>query len=427
MLTKKSIGLLSLTFIVLAIGIWWFFIENAPSDIKFNLVKLERGDIENTVSCTGTISPLSEVEVGTQISGTIDNIYVDFNQPVKKGQLLAKLETELLESSLLSAQAGLEKAQATFEQAEFDYVRNKALFDSSYIAEGELKPYQIAYKTAKSSIKSARAELIRAKQNLEYAYIRSPISGTVIQKNVEQGQTVAASLATPTLFIIAENLSQIEIHAQVDESDIGVIKEGQDVRFEVPAYTDRVFTGKVHQIRLEPEVVSNVVNYTVVVFAKNADNLLLPGMTSTVDFIIESAKNELKIPNSALNFKPDRELARQVMLEKKRARQDSLKSRKNLKPEGFRPAFSVMPSSKNPSEDMGMVWFINDEGNIDVSPVKTGLSDGSYTALKFSGSLTEDVEVITGVLNASSEPTSSGSSTSEKRRFKGGFGGPRPF
>jgi len=425
MLSKKSIGLTSVVALVVLAGALWLFNKAAPSKTTFSTVAVERGTIENTVSCTGTISPLSEVEVGTQISGNIDKVYADYNQKVKAGELLAKIDTELLEASLLNAEATLEQVQAALEEAEFNYSRNKSLFESNLIAEAELLPDKVTYLKAKAAIKVAESDVRKAKQNLSYAYIRSPIDGTVIEKEIEEGQTVAASYSTPTLFIIAEDFSKLEILAEVDESDIGSIKEGQSVKFEVPAYPDESFTGKVYQIRWQPEVVNNVVNYTVVIYAHNKGDKLLPGMTCTVDFIIEEAKDVLKISNAALNYQPDQELAGKVMEEKRNSGEmpSAPPSPENANIQKPAPGSGESFTPPQPPKGMGIVWFLNELGALDLTPVKTGITDGSMIELKEAGSLKEGTKVVTGTTSGELAEKESGDIKKQRRRF----GGPPPF
>ncbi|RLE21965.1 MAG: efflux RND transporter periplasmic adaptor subunit, partial [Acidobacteria bacterium] len=260
---KKIIVILVL--IAVAIGAW-FFITNRKENNKeaaFNTVKLKRGTLENTVSSTGTLSAIGTVEVGTQVSGTLKQVLVDFNDHVKKGQLLAVLDKRVLKSAVQEAKASVMKAHAEQEQAQADFKRSKRLFADKMISEQEYIQAKTALEMAKASVISAETALDRAQTNLNYAEIRSPIDGTIIQRNVESGQTVAASFSTPTLFLVAADLSKMEIQALVDESDIGQIRLNQSVRFTVEAYPDKTFTGFVNQIRLQPTTVNNVVNYTV--------------------------------------------------------------------------------------------------------------------------------------------------------------------
>lgn len=272
--------------------------DNSP----FKTARIQRGDLETTVSSTGSINAVGTVEVGTQVSGTIKHVYVDYNDRVKKGQILAALETDLLEASVSEAEAGVIVADAEYLQAEEDYKRNKKLYSRGHVTEQDLLGYQTEMEKSRAAKLSSQAALTRAKINLKNAQIRSPINGTVIERSVSAGQTVAANLSSPTLFILAEDLSLMQIEVNVDESDIGQIKEKQKVRFTVQTWPDDLFQGTVDMIRLNPETISNVVNYTVVVTTKNKKNLLLPGMTATVDFIIQERKDVLLIDNAAIKF-----------------------------------------------------------------------------------------------------------------------------
>jgi HlyD family secretion protein len=283
-------------------------------------------------------------------------------------------------------------------------------------------PFKIALKTQQASLKSAEVNLQRAERNLKYAVIRSPISGIVIQRSVEAGQTVAASLQAPTLFIIAGNLSQMQIDAQVDESDIGQIKEGQQVRFTVSAYPTQKFNGVVRQIRLQPEVVSNVVNYTVVIDAANDQNLLLPGMTATVDFIIEQKNDALLVPNTALRFQPSQEEIEKFMKRKKEELASLPDSLKGQRPRQLGTGGMVNPQSDRNdqiSNDMKQVWYIDDHGKLAMEPIKTGITDGSKTEIIRSRHLKEGMKLINSSRKSGSD--SDESNVNLNRTF-----GPRP-
>ncbi len=399
--------------------------------VEYQLAEVVRGDLENTISSTGTINPVIKVEVGTQVSGILDRVYVDFNDHVTKGQLLAVLDTIPLKLAVLDAEANLERTLSQYEQAQEEYQRNLAMFEKKLISESNFLPYKISLRMQQAALKSAEVNLQRAKRNLKYAVIRSPINGIVIQRNVEAGQTVAASLQAPTLFIIAGDLSRMEIHAQVDESDIGQIREGQMVRFTVSAFPTQKFNGIVRQIRLQPELVSNVVNYTVVIDADNEQNLLIPGMTATVDFIVEQKKDVLLIPNTALRFQPP-----QKEIEKFRERRekelaalpDSLKSQRMNRPgagERFGRMSGQMANQRSeggsrPLSDIKEVWFLDEKGRLAMEPVRIGITDGIRTEIVRSRSLKEGVKVITG----SGIPGKTSSSSNVSRTFGPG---PRPF
>lgn len=419
---KKKL-IIAISLIIVAITGYKVFSNNMDSgEVEYQLTKVTRGNIEETVSATGTVTPLTTVEVGTQISGTIDTVMVDYNDIVKVNQVLAVLDTLYLQASVIDAEASLERSQALLEQAQSDYNRYLSLYDKDMVSEADFLPYKISLKTSKADLKSAEANLVRAKRNLEYAVIKSPIDGIVIQKSVEEGQTVAASLSTPTLFVIAQDLSKMEILAEVDESDIGSIKENQKVHFEVTTYPDSTFEGTVSQIRLQPETVSNVVTYSVVVKADNPDGLLLPGMTATLDFVTEERENVLTVPNRALSFTPPDEALEKLQNQRQangRAPSDG------PPPQGPPPEgagnFAQRNMLNNSSNQPGMVWTVDSSGNFTPYPVLTGLSDGSNTEIVRSRDLEEGTEIIVSSSDGSST-TSSSSSNDNQRRRPPGFG-----
>lgn len=273
--TKIIIGAVLLVAVVVFCGT--IIRKHSNGSAKFTYARVERGNIENTISSTGTLNAKGTVEVGTQVSGTISKVSADFNDRVRKGQILAVLDTTALASSVRDAEANLVKAQAQYDLARTKYEDAQELYQNNLISKIDFKTSKTEYQAARATLLSAQANSERTHTNLKYAVIRSPINGTVINRNIEPGQTVAASFSTPTLFVITEDLSQMEIHAYVDESDIGQVKKGQSVRFTVDAYPDETFYGTVRQIRLQPETIQNVVNYTIVVDATNDKGLLLPG------------------------------------------------------------------------------------------------------------------------------------------------------
>ncbi len=374
------------------------------ADVSYRSTEVTRGNLESTISSSGTLSPVTTVEVGTQVSGTIAHIYADFNDQVKQGQLLAVLDTVLLKAQVLDAQANLEKTEAQLEEAQNDYNRNKPLFDKGMISEAEFIPFSTALKTQKANIKSSKASLERAERNMKYAVIRAPISGTITLRNVEAGQTVAASFSTPTLFKIAEDLSQMEILADVDEGDIGQIKDGQSVRFTVQAYPEKTFTGIVKQIRLEPKTESNVVTYTVVVQAANPEKILLPGMTATIDFITSEKHDVLLIPNAALRFQPDEKTIaafRERRQKESAALPDSVKEKRRAfmanRGSGGGQSHGNGTSGFQRPKDVGQVWYLDQNGKLAMDMVRTGMTDGTHTEIVRSRNLQEGIKVITGL------------------------------
>jgi HlyD family secretion protein len=389
--------------------------------MAYQFAEITRGNLENTISSTGTINPVSKVEVGTQVSGILDRVYVDFNDAVRKGQLLALLDTIPLKISVMDAEANVEKITAQLDQARQEYDRNFSMFEKALISDADFLPYQYNLKMQQAALKSAEVNLRRAKRNLKYAFITSPISGTVIQRNVEAGQTVAASLQAPTLFIIAENLSKMEIHAQVDESDIGQIRDGQKVRFDVTSYPDQKFTGIVRQIRLQPEVVSNVVNYTVVIDADNEQNLLLPGMTANVDFITDERENILLIPNTALRFQPPEEIQNEVRLKREKEREslpDSLRDRfrGRMRGETGNEAGTMMGS-----RDFRTAWYLDSDGKMAMAILQAGITDGTRTEIVRSRQLQEGMQIIVSMGEQKVNSNTNGDRGPQFGR------GPRPF
>ena len=411
MKTKYVIGVVILA-ALLAAGYGAVRSTSGNSESGYRLTEVSRGDLESTISCSGTLSPVTTVEIGTQVSGTIDSVFVDFNDEVHVGQLLAVLDTTLLKAAVLDAEAGVERAEAQLALAEDSNERSQSLYERKLIPDSDLLTAEMGLKTQKANLTSAEVGLTRALRNLDYAIIISPIDGTVISRNVESGQTVAASLSTPTLFLIAQDLSHMEILVEVDESDIGQIEVGQQVRFEVQAHADEIFEGSVTQVRLQPETVSNVVTYTVVVDASNERNLLLPGMTATVDFIIDQREDVLQVANAALRYSPSDDDLTEFMERRQAEREaipDSVRAarRGGMPPGGPGSGMGGNASSNN----FGRLWYLDDDGLLQMAPVKTGMTDGSSTEIV----MARDIEEGTQVISGSSTGTTTSSSKSQMR------------
>jgi HlyD family secretion protein len=298
--------------------------RGATAPVAYQYAAVTRGAVQTTIASTGSISAQKTVDVGTQVSGQLVGVYADFNDRVRQGQVLARLDTTLLALAVRTATADRLKAQAQFDLAQKDYENNKLLHDKALISDYDFESSRVARDSANAARLSADANLSRANINLNYAVITSPIDGVVINRTVETGQTVAASLSAPTLFTIAEDLSSIQIKAYVAESDIGSIKRGQKVSFTVTTYPDDTFTGKVDIIHLQSETVQNVVNYVVMVNAANPGQKLMPGMTATVEFITDQRENALLIPNSALQFKPPENLLAAYLQERAAQRREDV-------------------------------------------------------------------------------------------------------
>ena len=287
--------------------------KDISQEIKWDTKVIERGSISNTITATGTLEAVKTVQVGTQVSGIISKLLIDYNTQVKEGQILAQIDTTTLSATLFDAKAALYRQQIQVNQTRRNYQRTKALYEQKVVAQIDYDKALDDYETAKSALLSSQAQLNRAKLNLGYATIKAPIDGTVISKSVEQGQTVAASLNSPTLFTIANDLTKMQVQASVDEADIGQVKEGQDVTFTVDAYPEDQFTGSVKQIRLQPVIVSNVVNYIVIIDVPNPDLKLMPGMTASITVKVKEANDVLKVPIKALSFRPPNFYLNQLM------------------------------------------------------------------------------------------------------------------
>ena len=306
-ITKKKVIITIL--IVLVGGYLLLKPTKSQFNIKdFDLDTVSIGDITKTITANGTINPVNVINVGTQVSGTIEKIYVDYNDVVKKGQRLAELDTSILTRSVNEAESSMKKTKANLDLVQLNYERTKELFKNNYIAKVELDQAETELKNAKEEYNIAKSKYDVAKINLGYAYIDSPVSGVVISREVDIGQTVASSFSAPTLFQIAEDLTKMQIETSVSEADIGSIKVGQDVEFTVDSYPSKIFEGKVKQIRLNPITESNVVVYNVIIEISNEDRLLMPGMTAYVTIPIGEVINVKKISTVSLRFNPDTRL-----------------------------------------------------------------------------------------------------------------------
>lgn len=275
--------------------------DKAP---QIQTVTPTRGELTETVTATGTLESVTQVDVGTQVTGIIDKLYADYNSVVKKGELIAEIEKTLLESDLRSAEANVESARLTYEYNAKNYKRDKALHDKQLISDYEFQTTQKEYEVSRQTYSKAQADKVRAAKNLNYAEIYSPIDGIVISREVEVGQTVVSSMNVANLFVIAD-LDHMQVVGDVDEADIGQVKVGQDVDFTVDAYPYDTFHGTVTQVRLSPTTTSNVVTYEVIVSAENPDHKLIPGLTANLTIYTLREKNVLMLPETAFNFKPD--------------------------------------------------------------------------------------------------------------------------
>ena len=279
--------------------------------VSFQTAQVERGSIQNSITATGTIEPVTSVTVGTQVSGIVSHLYVDYNSVVKKGQVIAELDKTNLTSELKTAQANLSSAQSTLNYEQANYNRYKTLFDKGLVSADEYESAHLSYLKARESVTTASQSVQKAQTNLGYATITSPIDGVVLSKSVEEGQTVAASFNTPELFTIAQDLTNMRVIADIDEADIGGVIEGQRVTFTVDAFPEDRFEGSVTQVRQQATTESNVVTYEVVISAPNADLKLKPGLTANVTIYTLEKNDVLTVPAKALRFMPNEALLRE--------------------------------------------------------------------------------------------------------------------
>lgn len=378
-----------------AAGAAYLYFKRGPNPSAYRTAKVERGEIADAITATGNIAAVTTVSVGSQISGTISEIFVDYNSRVRKGQVIARIDPRLLEASVLQNEGNVENARASIEKAKISvtdtertYRRNLELLRDGFVAQSDVDSALTSYEQAQAQLKSAEAGLKQAigylkiaQTNLEYATIRSPVDGIVISRSVDVGQTVAASFQTPTLFSIAQDLTKMQIDTNVDESDIGRAAPGQGVTFTVDAWPDRVFHGKVSQVRNAPMKTENVVTYNVVILVDNHELLLKPGMTANVTILVKEFKDILKIPNAALRYRPSAERAKGAA---------SGETGKGRSPLGQR------------------VYRLGKDGKPERVPVKTGVSNGTSTEL-LEGELKEgDHLILQETAKGSARPSSAG-------------------
>ncbi len=359
---KKKYLYIGSALVILAVGLFAFrMLKNAEQTYSFETAKVGKGSISNTITATGTLEAIKTVEVGTQVSGVIEKILVDFNSVVKKGQLLAQLDETPLLAQLEQSKASVDQAEAQVKYQKSTYDRYKVLVEKKLIAQSDFDLAEYNYNNAVASLKNAKSVYEKNRINLSYARIYSPIDGVILNRAVDEGQTVAASFNTPTLFSIANDLTQMRVEAKVDEADIGQIAMNQRVTFTVDAYPDLKFNGTVSEIRKQPVVTSNVVTYTVIIQAPNPDKKLMPGMTASTTIYVNEKNDILVVPGKAIRFTPDQEVLNSYL--------------KSLPAEVARE-MAPQSAKKVPADPkQSFVWVKNGEV-IRKSEIKTGENDG---------------------------------------------------
>lgn len=362
-MNKKKALVIAAVAAIAALAVWLLSGGKKEEKITFDTAAVAPANIMNSITATGTIEPVTSVTVGTQVSGIVSKLFVDYNSVVKKGQVIAELDKTNLMSQLNTAKTQLATAQSQLNYQTANYKRYKTLFEKGLVAADDFDNAKLSYTQAKEQVTSAKEEVQRAQTNLGYATITSPIDGVVLSKSVEEGQTVAASFSTPELFTIAQDLTNMQVVADVDEADIGDVKEGERVTFTVDAYPDDTFEGEVKQVRQEATTTNNVVTYEVVISAPNADLKLKPGLTANVTIYTAERKGVLSVPSKALRFTPQKETVGKMKI-------------------------VDAANAKN------KVWTI--EGNSIVAhKVNIGMTDGTNTQIV--GGIAEGTKVITGL------------------------------
>lgn len=362
-MNKKRTLVIAAVAAIAALAVWLLSGGKKEEKITFDTAAVAPANIMNSITATGTIEPVTSVTVGTQVSGIVSKLFVDYNSVVKKGQVIAELDKTNLMSQLNTAKTQLATAQSQLNYQTANYKRYKTLFEKGLVAADDFDNAKLSYTQTKEQVASAKEEVQRAQTNLGYATITSPIDGVVLSKSVEEGQTVAASFSTPELFTIAQDLTNMQVVADVDEADIGDVKEGERVTFTVDAYPDDTFEGKVKQVRQEATTTNNVVTYEVVISAPNADLKLKPGLTANVTIYTAERKGVLSVPSKALRFTPQKETVGKMKI-------------------------VDAANAKN------KVWTI--EGNSIVAhKVNIGMTDGTNTQIV--GGIAEGTKVITGL------------------------------
>ena len=397
---KKTI-IISIVLIALAIVAYSFFNAEDTVIIKPETVMAKKANVTTMVTATGTIEPINQVDVGTQVSGVVEKVYVDYNSLVTEGQLIAELDKTNLKASLTQAQAVYDNAVSQRNYTKTIYDRQKTLYDNQVISKSDFDDAAFNYETAKGTVTQRYSDLQSARTNLGYANIYSPINGVVLSRAIDEGQTVAASLSTPTLFTIAQDLKEMQVEADVDEADIGQVVEGQRVEFTVDAYIGETFNGIVTQVRLDPTVTSNVVTYTVVVKAENEDLKLKPGLTATISIFTLELQDVLTTEAKAINFKPEKATL-----------------------EAYNKQEELTASTIERSREVTTLWVLENNGAITPKRVTLGASDG--VNVEIVSGVAEGEKLVYSLLGVSkSEAGTDAKSTSPFMPQRGGGGGKR--
>ncbi|HEV8538162.1 MAG TPA: efflux RND transporter periplasmic adaptor subunit [Bacteroidota bacterium] len=447
--------------VALGTGGYFWLSSSSGKDIKYRTEKITRGNLVVNVRATGTINPVQTVQVGSQVSGILLKIFVDFNSEVKKDQIIAIIDSTFLYASVKEARANLERNQAQVNEAQRSLRRATELFKKDLVSQADLDAAQTGYESATAQKKQSEAALDRAEVNLRYAIIRAPIDGVVISRDVDVGQTVAASLQAPKLFVIANDLQRMQVEASVDEADIGQVKLGQTVTFTVDAYPEEQFRGNVTQVRLSPVTVQNVVTYTVIIEVPNPDLKLRPGMTATVSILVDKRDDVLRVPVLAIRFQPpsevlqrmndakpvdagtpeskpdtsDRQARRRQQGERRGGqREDGDQAQRGSGQEDGRRRWQGREGGDQMQRQAGWhneterkmshVWMLDAAKNLRTISISTGLSDNRFVEV-LGGDLKEGDDVIVGTTGGETAMATGQQSNPFQQRMPGGGGGGR--
>ena len=393
---KKKIIIIVIILAIAGAGFAYWHHTSSQSKLTWRTMPAGNRTITSSITATGTINPVTQVNVGTEVSGRIDRIYKDFNDRVRRGDLLARLDQTTLQMNLEDARIALRTAQLTANENRIDLNRARELFEQDMIAQFELQRATHTYELALASIERAQFAVQRAETNLNNALIYSPIDGVIVSRAVDAGQTVAASLNAPTLFVIANNLDEMQIEALIDETDIGRVATGQRARFSIDAFQDMFFWGDVRQVRLNPIVESNVVSYRVIISFNNPGQIIMPGMTANVEIIIDQRENVLAIQERAIQFRPSREVWESFGLQwdDSLAMSPRMRGRQPVGAVSMAGAMGNQPPRQREQTQRVNIWVLEDGVPKQVN-IETGVSDGSF--IHVVSGLEAGQEVITGV------------------------------
>lgn len=415
--------------VLLAVSVFAAFKLTRKPEAEFFTARVEQGDIRQVIEATGTINPVTSVQVGSQVSGMISKLYVDFNSKVTQGEVIAEIDPKLFEGAVLQAKADLQNAQAqlaaakanlakdeaTLQQNKLDYDRTQGLRKPGVVSQQQLDQAKATYDATAAQVGSDRAAIRQseaqvsqrtaslkvAQINLDYTVIRAPINGTVVNRNIDIGQTVAASLQAPTLFTIAQDLTKMQVYAKTDEGDVGQIRPGQPAEFQVDAFPKEVFHGTVRQVRMNATTVQNVVTYDTIIDFDNSDLKLFPGMTAYISIPVASVSNVVKVPNAALRYQPDlppekvQELYRKYGITLPQSAQSSSSQESQSEQPGGATRERKSSASPTNASDKAVVWTLLPDRSLKPVPVQIGLTDHTFTALT-KGDIRAGDELVTG-------------------------------